>query len=88
MGFRGAVTGENLLVALEAIRDEIAADLGQCESMRDKAQLYLRLTDVLARIDAIRPAETKGDVVDEITARRSARRASAAPRKTRAKRSG
>ena len=60
--------------ALIALRDAIADDLDECESMRDRAALYLRLTDVLARIDALEPDEQKGDAVDEIAERRAARR--------------
>ncbi len=80
-------TGKTLK-SLEAMRDEIAADLEACDSMRDKAALYLRLADVLERIDGIRPADVKGDVVDEIAARRAARRAGPAARSSRAKRPG
>lgn len=60
---------------LEATRDAIVADLAACESMRDKAALYLRLADTMERINAANPAEEKGDVVDEIAARRATRRA-------------
>lgn len=73
--------------SLEALRDQIALDLEACESMRDKAALYLRMADVLARIDEVRPVEVKGDAVDEIAARRAARRASSAASAPRTKRS-
>ena len=69
-----------------AIRDAIVADLEVCDSMRDRAALYLRLTDVVARIDAC-TTETKGDVVDEIAARRTARRAGSATGSSRSRRS-
>lgn len=70
-----AVTSGTYLEGLEATRDAIVADLGACESMRDKAALYLRLADVMQRIEEAKPAEQKGDAVDEIAARRAARRA-------------
>jgi hypothetical protein len=88
MGFRGAVTGDDLHAALCAVRDQITADLEACESMRDKTGLYLRLFEVLAKIETLREPTQEGDVVDEISQRRTARRAAPAPRKTRAKRSG
>ncbi len=77
--FSEVVRAGETLSTLEAIRDQIAADLQACESMRDKAALYLRLADVLKTIDEVRPAVVKGDAVDEIAARRAARRAGAAP---------
>lgn len=79
---------DGLLPGLELIRDQIAADLEACEAMRDKAPLYSRLVDVLARIDAAKPAEQTGDGIDEIAERRASRRASAAKGSSRAKRSG
>lgn len=78
----------DILTTLEAVRDEIIADLLQCDSMRDKAALYLRLADTLKTIDAIRPPDVKGDAVDEIAARRAARRSSSAAHPPRAKNSG
>lgn len=71
------VASGDYLATLRATRDRIAADLEACESMRDKAALYLRMADVLQRIEDAKPQEQKGDVVDEITQRRAARRASA-----------
>jgi len=66
------------LEGLVAVRASIVADLEACESMRDKAALYLRLQNVMERIEDIKPVEKKGDAVDEIAKRRAARRASAA----------
>lgn len=80
------VAADNLLDTLRATRDQIARDLEVCESMRDKAALYARLTDVLARIEAARPPVAKGDAVDEIAARRAARRAGPAKGSSRAQR--
>jgi hypothetical protein len=78
----------HMLATLEAVRDQIVADLVMCDSMRDKAALYLRLTDTLKTIDAIRPPDVKGDAVDEIAARRAARRPSPAAGAPRTKNSG
>lgn len=76
------------LTALEAMRDAIVADLEVCESMRDRAALYNRLEPVLKAIKDSRPKEAVGDGIDEIAARRSARRTSATKSSSRAKRSG
>lgn len=81
------VAAGNTLESLEAIRDQIARDIESCESMRDKAALYLRLADVIGSIQTMRPAAAEGDSVDEIAARRAARRAGAAKRSPRARRS-
>ena len=78
----------DLMASLCATRDRIAADIESCESMRDKAALYARMADVLARIEAARPVDKQGDVVDEIAARRAARGAVAAKGAPRAKRQG
>lgn len=86
--FSEVVAAGETVAAMEAMRDQIAADLQACESMRDKASLYLRLADVLKTIDELRPQTVKGDSVDEIAARRAARGAGPAARPARAKRSG
>lgn len=83
-----AVTSGDYLAALEATRDAIVADLGACESMRDKAALYNRLESTLKLIKDAKPAEQKGDALDEIAQRRSARRAVPAKGQARTKRSG
>lgn len=82
------VRAGDLVASLEALRDEIAADLEACQSMRDKAPLYMRLVDVLARIEDARPIKAKGDAVDEIAARRSARRSGTSAYSSRANDSG
>jgi len=79
-----AATGEQL-ATLQAVRDQLAADLEVCAAMRDRATLYARLVDVLARIDELAPATPKGDSVDEIAARRDARRAGTAKGSARSK---
>lgn len=83
-----AVTSGDYLAGLEATRDAIVADLGACESMRDKAALYSRLESTMKLIKEATPVKAKGDVVDEIAQRRTARRASAAKSAPRAKRPG
>lgn len=84
----GIVATGDTLASLEAMRNQIAADLELCEQMRDKAALYLRLADVLKTIDDLRPPAVEGDTVDEIAARRANRRASTSARSPRTKRSG
>lgn len=79
--FADTVKAGQTLASLEAMRDQIAADLEACNSMRDKASLYIRLADVLKLIDELRPPTVRGDAVDEIAARRASRRPSAAKSK-------
>lgn len=74
------------LAALEAVRNAIVSDLEDCESMRDRTALYKQLQDVLKRISDVKPAEQKGDAVDEIAARRAARRSGGSSGSGRAKR--
>lgn len=88
MSFPEVIAAGVTLASMEAVRNQIAADLEQCESMRDKAALYLRLADVLRTIEELRPQVVKGDAVDEIAARRAARGAGPSARAPRAKRSG
>ncbi|BDX30942.1 hypothetical protein TUM20985_14890 [Mycobacterium antarcticum] len=76
------------IASLQAIRDQIAVDIDLCGSMRDKAALYLRLADVIGRIDELKPLDAKGDAIDEIAARRADRRSGTAPRSPRTNRSG
>ena len=83
-----AMNSPDYLTALEAVRDSIVADLDACESMRDRAALYTRLESTLRLIKDARPKEAVGDGIDEITARRHARRSGAAKGEARAKRSG
>jgi hypothetical protein len=81
-----AAAGDTL-ATLEAMRDRIAADLDECENPRDKPALYLRLEATVRLIAELRPPAQEGDSVDEIAARRAARRSGAAPGKARAHRS-
>jgi len=63
------------VTALEAVRDAIAADLEACESYRDRCGLYLRLVDVLGKLDdqARASAAPAGDAVDQLQRRRALR---------------
>jgi len=82
--FSTVIASGDLQRSLEATRDQIARDLEVCESMRDKAALYLRLSDVLQRLEDVKPEQVKaGDPVDEVAARRAARRAGTASTETR-----
>ncbi len=66
------------LATLVALRNTLARAIDACDSLRDLASLSARLTDVLNQITAIRPPEqVEGDEIDEITARRASRGASA-----------
>lgn len=85
--FSEVLKSNELVASLEALRDQIAADLEVCESMRDKAALYMRMVDVLARLEDARPVQAKGDAVDEIAARRAARRSGTPAYSSRAKHS-
>jgi hypothetical protein len=82
--FAVIVNSGETLASFEAMRDQIAADLEACNSMRDKASLYMRLADVLKVIEELRPPTVKGDAVDEITARRASRRSGTAKSQARA----
>jgi hypothetical protein len=72
-----AATGDRLK-ALVALRTKLAAAIDGCESLRDLPPLSARLSDVLVQIEALSPKVEVGDAVDEITARRAARRAGTA----------
>lgn len=81
-----AVSGDRL-ETLRDLRDLIARQLEACDSMRDLAALSGRLQSVLAEIATLQPAEAKGDTIDEIAARRVARRAGSTESPARSKRS-
>lgn len=83
--YRETIAAGDYLASLVATRDQIAADLQACESMRDKAALYMRLADFMARIEEAKPPEQKGDAVDEIAKRRAARRSGGTQGQARAK---
>lgn len=60
---------------LQTLRDQLTARLADRPSDRDFAALSLRLTDVLAQLDALEAAapQTKGTVQDEVARQREAR---------------
>jgi hypothetical protein len=62
------------LKTLEQLRDYLASAIEGCDSLRDLSSLSGRLQSVLAEIDELTPKEQVGDGIDEIAARRSARR--------------
>lgn len=68
---------ESRLAALQALRKMLAADLDNCDSMRDKAALSRRFMDCVAQIEAIEKAEpeAKGTALDEFSRRRQAKQA-------------
>lgn len=78
----------NRLDTLRDLRDLLARQIQGCDSLRDLAALSGRFQAVLAEIAELEPKKAEGDGVDEIAARRAARRASTAKSPTRAKRSG
>lgn len=77
----------NRLEALCDLRDLLARQIQACDSLRDLASLSGRFQSVLAEIAELEPKKAEGDGVDEIAARRAARRTSAGKGSSRAKRS-
>lgn len=75
------------LAALRDLRDLLAEKIDDCESLRDMAALSNQLRSTLAEISALEPRKSEGDSVDEIAARREARRSGPAKSANRAKRS-
>lgn len=64
---------------LRALRDVLAAGIAECGSGRDLAALSRQLQQVLAELDALGASAPKGGTtLDEVAARRRARKASAA----------
>lgn len=76
MALRDAAAGGNRLVALEALRDRLAAEIDGCTSSRDVAALAARLMDVLEDIAEVKGAEPAQEEtpLDELKRRRSAKR--------------
>lgn len=68
-----AASGDRL-AALRDLRDILARNIETCDSLRDLSSLSGRLQVVLAEIDELTPKEQVGDGIDEIAARRGARR--------------
>lgn len=73
MGFSEEVTSGDRRRALEALRSELAKRLPDA-SDREAAPLATQLRQVLSELDALNTGE-EGDVVDDLAARRAARRA-------------
>jgi hypothetical protein len=76
------------LATLRDLRDLLAIQIEACDSLRDLASLSGRLQAVMDQIAELEPQKVEGDGVDEITARRAARRASSPKNPSRSKRSG
>lgn len=75
------------LQALKDLRDLLARNIADCDSLRDLASLSGRFQAVLSEIDELSPKEAAGDGIDEIAKRRAARRAGPAKSPGRAKQS-
>jgi len=67
-----AVAGGDRAAALEALRDELARRLPEATD-REAASLATQLRLVLAELDALSAGE-EADIVDDLAARRAARR--------------
>ena len=70
---------------LNVLRDTLESSIANCESLRDLAALSREYRAVMAEIEQLRPAEKKGDAVDEIAQRRAARRSGATKGEARSK---
>lgn len=66
------------LEGLIALRDTLAGAIDECDSLRDLSSLSSRLSEVLGQIAELTPTEKAGDPIDEIAARRTARRSGTA----------
>lgn len=74
--FRAAIRSGDPLAAFSAIRDRLAEGVLEAD---DKRLLHLaptakQLMDVLDKINALEGAKPQGDVLDDLVARRAARR--------------
>lgn len=81
-----AASGDRL-ATLRDLRDLLARQIEDCDSLRDLAALASRLQAVLAEIAQLEPKKAEGDGIDEIAKRRAARRTGAAKSAGRAERS-
>lgn len=84
---QSASSGDRLRTLCD-LRDLLARQIEACDSLRDLASLSGRLQSVLEQISELEPKKAEGDGVDEIAARRAARRSGAAKGAARPKRSG
>lgn len=82
-----AQSGDRLATLCD-LRDLLARQIEACDSLRDLSSLSGRLQAVLSEIAALEPQKAVGDGIDEIAARRAARRPGTAKSSARAKRSG
>lgn len=88
MSLPDSAASGNRLAALNDLRDLLARNIESCDSLRDLASLSGRMQAVLKEIDELSPKEAAGDSIDEIAARRAARRAGAPKGAGRTKQSG
>lgn len=72
---------------LKKLREQLLGWMNEAPADR-KAALVGQFRATLAEIDELSPKEETGDAIDEIAARRNARRTRPAARTNRAKRSG
>ncbi len=72
---------------LTTLREQLLGWMDEAPADR-KAALVAQFRATLAEIDELSPKKETGDAIDEIAARRAARRARPAARANRAKRSG
>ena len=72
---------------LISLREDLLVWMGKAPADR-KAALVAQFRATLAEIDVLTPKAVVGDGIDEIAARRAARRARAAPVEDRTKRKG
>ncbi len=78
-GLRGAVAGRDRRRALEALADVLAAAVVVAE-VQNVAALSKQLADVMRELDEL-PADKESSPVDDLAAKRSARRAAAKDRR-------
>lgn len=77
---------EDLIELREALRPQVLSEHSE-HGLQGVSGLVGQYVKILAEIEALEPKKAEGDGVDEIAARRAARRASTAKGSSRAKRS-
>ena len=83
---RSSLPSSDRLSDLTHLRDQLLIWMEDAPVDR-KAALVAQFRATLAEIDELAPKKESGDTIDEIAARRAARRSSPAPRANRTKRS-
>ena len=73
MSVADAAAKGDQLATLVALRDRLAAEVDTCDNPRDLAPITRQLQLVLARIAELSPS-TEVSIVDQLAARRAARR--------------